>query len=589
MVAVRTGAADDAELARRAVDGDGEAFAQLFDRWFDRAFDVAWHIVRNRDTAAEVAQETFATAWQQIGTLRQPESFGGWILRIARNKGLNRLTVEQRADPVGDQEALADHDRERRLADDPAVPVADRERDDLVWAASAALGEVDASLLSLHVRHGLGAPELADELGIAANTAHQRLFRLKQRLSDAIGAWILWRLGTPRCDALRTLLANAGTSRFDRDAAAMITAHTRGCRDCDDRRTLALSPEAMFAATPLVAATPAVKAAAASALAASATPAVPASSAGTGTQPATGTSTSTGPESGTQPDVGTDGGPRMESGTEPASESGPGTDGGPGSSASQPDTGIEPGSGASQPGTGTDHGTGIEPSTEPGASGGPGTGTGPGASSGSGAQNGSGETAEVGGPAAAGHWATRRRTMIVVGIVLVGVAGFVLATRGDETAELVAAPIDESTTVDASSSTTAEAPTTTEPNGPATSPATAVTAVTEPAPIVPSPVTTTAPPPEPPEPPVPPEPGPPAGSLQATPLTTGNCGDPGQTLTTFTWTSTGATSARLGPSLDAAMPVDLAGDHTACAFSGSEWVLVLTGAGGTTTASATVP
>ena len=37
------------------------------------------------------------------------------------------------------------------------------------------------------------------------------------------------------------------------------------------------------------------------------------------------------------------------------------------------------------------------------------------------------------------------------------------------------------------------------------------------------------------------------------------------------------------------MPVDVAGDHTACAFSGSEWVLVLTGAGGSTTASATVP
>jgi RNA polymerase sigma factor (sigma-70 family) len=496
MVAVRTGAAD-VDLARRATTGDGAAFAELFDRWFDRAFDVAWHIVRNRDTAAEVAQDTFATAWQQIGTLRQPESFGGWVLRIARNKGLNRLTVEQRADPVGDQEALADHDRERRLADDPAVPVADRERDDLVWAASAALGEVDASLLSLHVRHGLGAPELADELGIAANTAHQRLFRLKQRLSDAIGAWILWRLGTPRCDSLRTLLANAGTSRFDRDAAAMITAHTRGCRDCDDRRTLALSPEAMFAATPLVAAAPGVKAAAASALAASGTPAIPASSASTGTE----------------------------------------------------------------------------------------TGT----SGGFGAQNGGGEVATVGGPAAAGRWATRRRTMVVVGIVLVGVAGFVLATRGDETAELVAAPTDESTPVDVSSSTTAEAPTTTESAGPATSPATAVPAVTEPAPIVPSPVTTTAPPPAPPEPPAPPAPGPPVGSLRATRLTTGNCGDPAETLTTFTWTSTGATSARLGPAPDAATPVGPTGDHTACALSGSDWVLVLTGAGGTTTATATVP
>lgn len=266
MVAVRSSAADDVELAGRAITGDGEAFAQLFERWFDRAFDVAWHIVRNRDTAADVAQETFATAWQQIGTLRQPESFGGWLLRIARNKGLNRLAHEQRSRPVGDEETLAMHDLDHRTGDDPAEPLVAGERDDLVWAASVALGDDDASLLSLHLRHGLGAGELADELGIAANAAHQRLFRLKKRLGDAIGAWTLWHRGSPSCPELRTLLSNAGTTRFDRDASSMIAAHTRGCPDCESQRTLQLSPEALFASVPLVAAGPALRAQAAAAL-----------------------------------------------------------------------------------------------------------------------------------------------------------------------------------------------------------------------------------------------------------------------------------------------------------------------------------
>jgi len=471
MVAVRTQAAgpvagDDVDLARRATGGDGEAFAELFDRWFDRAHDVAWHIVRNRDTAAEVAQDTFATAWQSIATLRRPDAFGGWVLRIARNKALDRLAADRRARPEGDEDALAAHDRERRVADDPADPVTDRERDDLVWAAAAALGDDDASILSLHLRHGLTAAALADELGIAPNAAHQRLFRLRKRLGDAIGAWALWQLGRPRCDDLRRLLAAAGTTRFDRDAAAMITAHTRGCPDCDDRRALRLSPEALFAATPLVAAAPMAKAEAAAALTAAGTPAKVAR--------------------------------RVPRGW---------------------------------------------------------------------GRGGSGARVAALGAVAVG--------LVVAAVLLVG------GQRSDDEPELVdaAAPTTTSTSPSPSPSPSPSAATTTPSPGPTS-------------PVVTAPPTTTgsiAPPPTPTSPPEPePEPEPPApappviGGFRAVALN-GNCATPGESPTTFTWDSSGATDARLG-----SLPVAPSGSHSACAVVGSTWTLTATNAGGSTTATVTV-
>jgi RNA polymerase sigma factor (sigma-70 family) len=232
-------------------------------------------VVRNRNTAAEATQEAFAAAWQQIATLRQPESFGGWLLRIARNKALNRLDRERRSRPLGDDEALAVLDGERRTGDDPAGEVTGSERDDLVWAASAALGEADVSLLSLHLRHGLDAGELADELGVAPNAAHQRLFRLRKRLGDAIAAWTVWQRGSPRCGTLRQLLDAAGMTRFDRDASSLISVHVDSCPDCRSRQAVALSPEALFAATPFVLAGPMLKAQAAAALSAEGVPMSP--------------------------------------------------------------------------------------------------------------------------------------------------------------------------------------------------------------------------------------------------------------------------------------------------------------------------
>jgi RNA polymerase sigma factor (sigma-70 family) len=529
MVAVRTGPTDDVELARRAVGGDGPAFAELFDRWFDRAFDVAWHIVRNRDTAAEVAQDTFATAWQQIATLRRPESFGGWILRIARNKGLNRLAADQRARPAGDPDALADHDAGRRASDDAATPVTDQERDDLVWAASAALGDDDASILSLHLRHGLGAPELADELGIAPNAAHQRLFRLKKRLGDAIGAWMLWHLGRPRCDALRTLLANAGTTRFDRDAAAMITAHTRGCPDCNDRRAVALSPEVMFGAMPLVVAGPTLKARAAAALAANAVPTPPPAS------------------------------PPATPGTPEISGRGESTSGAP----DAPTTPGTPGT----PGTPEISGRGESTSGGPpvGAEGVPGS-----------------------------RLARRTVALAAAAAVVLGVAVVALATRGSDP-DLVAAPSDGTTTTDASTEAEPVAATTTVPaavstTAPGEGPVATATPVTDPpGPGLPPSTTAPPPPPQPPDPQPEPEPDPPTiDGFRAGPLVTGNCGDPNQTLTRFSWSSTGATSARLGQIGGAATPVDTTGEHTACALTGSSWTLTVSGDGGTDTAVVTV-
>src|ERR1041384_1225005 len=69
--------------------GDQHAFTPLFDRWFGPVYDVALGILRSREVAAEVAQDTFLTAWKSLGALREPSTFGAWVLRIGRNKALN--------------------------------------------------------------------------------------------------------------------------------------------------------------------------------------------------------------------------------------------------------------------------------------------------------------------------------------------------------------------------------------------------------------------------------------------------------------------------------------------------------------------
>ena len=215
----------DAGWVVASLSGDPAAFGHLYDAWFDKVYDVALRINRDRDVAAEVAQDAFLSAWRNLGSLEDPGTFGGWLLRIARNGAYNRQRKEQRSQPVDDRglaviEAVGASPTsapqgfgvEDRLSasSDPSRAMEDAELADLVWDAAAALGERDVEVLDLQLRHGLSPAEIGEVVGLNRNAANQLVHRVRKRLDAAIRARVLWRGGAPACPDLDRLLRSAG-------------------------------------------------------------------------------------------------------------------------------------------------------------------------------------------------------------------------------------------------------------------------------------------------------------------------------------------------------------------------------------------
>ncbi len=240
-------AAGDADLVLAARRHEPGAYGELFRRWYDRCYDVALNIVRDRETAADVAQDAFLVGWERLMDLRDPEAFGGWILRTARNRALNRVTRDRHRsmEPIEPYEGAMPPD----LDADPALQAERSAQRQLIWTAMAALGERDSSLLDLHLRHGLEPAEIAEELRITPNNASQLLFRLRRKLREAIGAVLLWRDGKPTCETLARLLAKADA--FDPQVAGTIRRHQRDCDRCLRELSAQTNPERLFASVPL--------------------------------------------------------------------------------------------------------------------------------------------------------------------------------------------------------------------------------------------------------------------------------------------------------------------------------------------------
>lgn len=74
----------DRDLVERAAGGSREAFAALYDRRAPLIRAVCWDVTRNPHTTAELTQEVFLRAFQNLGRLRQRERYGPWLLGIAR-------------------------------------------------------------------------------------------------------------------------------------------------------------------------------------------------------------------------------------------------------------------------------------------------------------------------------------------------------------------------------------------------------------------------------------------------------------------------------------------------------------------------
>jgi RNA polymerase sigma factor (sigma-70 family) len=77
---------NDAELVRATIAGDKNAYGTLYDRYAPLVRAACYDYARNVPDAQDLAQDVFLRAYARLPQLRQPESFGPWIISIARRR-----------------------------------------------------------------------------------------------------------------------------------------------------------------------------------------------------------------------------------------------------------------------------------------------------------------------------------------------------------------------------------------------------------------------------------------------------------------------------------------------------------------------
>ncbi|MFB9728773.1 sigma-70 family RNA polymerase sigma factor [Haloechinothrix salitolerans] len=235
---------EDAELARRAVDGDQRAWTEIYDTYADRLHDYCHSILRDRHDAADALHDAFVTAATKIGQLRDPSRLRPWLYSICRTQCLAAIRKRSRERPNEDVAAMTPPvvDRDE---------YADAELRQLVADASLGLAAKDRAVLDLHLRHGLEGKDLAIALGVTPHHATVLLGRVRGHVERSLAALLVGRTGRRDCPELDALLGDwdGSLSPLIRKRVAR---HIDACTTCGRRRERMVSPLALLGSLPMI-------------------------------------------------------------------------------------------------------------------------------------------------------------------------------------------------------------------------------------------------------------------------------------------------------------------------------------------------
>ncbi|MDH3787056.1 MAG: RNA polymerase sigma factor [Xanthomonadales bacterium] len=168
---------DDMTLAR-AKRGNVDACETIFRKFQQPAFSVAFRICQCRETAQEVSQEAFITAFRKLRQFRGDSPFWGWLRRVVVNHAISQLRKSPKADPV----ELQDYHGKAEATSDRVGMAMDLE------SALAALQPEDRAIVWLHDVEGYNHREIAGLFGKTESFSKTRLSRARDRLKDLLEA-----------------------------------------------------------------------------------------------------------------------------------------------------------------------------------------------------------------------------------------------------------------------------------------------------------------------------------------------------------------------------------------------------------------
>lgn len=158
--------------------GDITPLRLLYDQLRPAVFSLALAILKDRQTAEDVLQETFVRVYERAASYRPGTNPKAWVVAIARNLAYDAYRRKKLAGQSEENEQAASEGHTSESAIVQRMELLD---------ALLRLGETERQIVVMHVLAGMKHREIGEELGIPAATVRWKYRQSLSLLADTIG------------------------------------------------------------------------------------------------------------------------------------------------------------------------------------------------------------------------------------------------------------------------------------------------------------------------------------------------------------------------------------------------------------------
>jgi len=174
----------EASIINQIIGGDTQAFSVLVDVYKDLVFTLAIRMLKNREEAEEVSQDTFIKIYKALPKFKGESKLSTWIYKVAYNTCLDQIKKNNRR---YDEVAIDSFSENQiKTLDNALDALEEKEQQKTIQECLQQLASKDSFLLTLFYFEELSLEEISKVVNMEANTVKVNIHRARKRLGNIL-------------------------------------------------------------------------------------------------------------------------------------------------------------------------------------------------------------------------------------------------------------------------------------------------------------------------------------------------------------------------------------------------------------------
>lgn len=168
---------DDIYYIEKVKAGQSNYFSYIVERYQDIVFSIALKVLKNREDAEEMAQESFIKAYKSLHTFKGNAKFSTWLYRITYNNCISEVRKRKMHFTSTDDVEIKDETTEINL---DGIPEENRAK--CIKDALQKLPEEEYTLVLLYYFEEQSIEEISKVTNLSESNTKVKLYRARKKL-----------------------------------------------------------------------------------------------------------------------------------------------------------------------------------------------------------------------------------------------------------------------------------------------------------------------------------------------------------------------------------------------------------------------